>query len=73
MYPSKSLSLKLPQYPQIYEGTQVLAICDCLDGYLHLEKAQNHHNQLTALITDQRSEEERRGDAINKQGSKWSK
>ena len=40
---------------------------------LNLEKAQNHHNQLTALITDQRSEQERRGDDISKQGQQVGK
>ncbi|MEL7118241.1 MAG: hypothetical protein AAFO07_02335 [Bacteroidota bacterium] len=33
----------------------------------NLEKAQSHHNQLTVLLTDQRSDEERRHDAVNQQ------
>jgi len=33
----------------------------------NLEKAQSHHKQLTALLTDQRSEEERRGDTVHHQ------
>lgn len=33
----------------------------------NLEKAQGHHNQLTALLTDQRSEDERRHDTVHQQ------
>lgn len=33
----------------------------------NLEKAQTHHHQLSALLTDQRSEEAKRGDVLHKQ------
>lgn len=32
-----------------------------------LEKAQGHHKQLTALLTDQRSEDDKRNDAVHQQ------